>query len=100
VPPPDKKARLEILKVHTRKVPLAKDVNLEKLAELTKGYTGADLEALVREAVMIALREKFEVRPVEMRHFLEALKVVKPSLSSEVAERYRKTYENIKKLVM
>ena len=100
VPPPDKKARLEILKVHTRKVPLAKDVDLERIAELTKGYTGADLEALVREAVMIALREKFEVRPVEMRHFLEALKVVKPSLSSEVAERYKKTYENIKRLVM
>jgi len=42
IPPPDEKARLEILKVHTRKVPLAKDVNLEELAKRTEGYSGAD----------------------------------------------------------
>ena len=57
VPPPDKQARLEILKVHTKSVPLSPDVNLEALAEKTEGYTGADLEALVREATMISLRE-------------------------------------------
>uniref|UniRef100_UPI0035940F19 AAA family ATPase n=1 Tax=Acidianus infernus TaxID=12915 RepID=UPI0035940F19 len=57
VPPPDKKARLEILKVHTRNVPLADDVNLETLAEKTEGYTGADLEAVVREATMLMLRQ-------------------------------------------
>jgi len=57
VPPPDKQARLEILKVHTRNVPLAEDVILEELAERTEGYTGADLAALVREATLRALRE-------------------------------------------
>ncbi|PVU74455.1 AAA family ATPase, partial [Acidianus hospitalis] len=57
VPPPDKIARLEILKVHTRNVPLAEDVNLETIAEKTEGYTGADLEAVVREATMLMLRE-------------------------------------------
>ncbi len=100
VPPPDRKARLEILKVHTRKVPLADDVDLEKLAELTEGYSGADLEALVREAVVLALREKFEARPISMKYFMQALKVVKPSLSREVTERYRRTFEELKKMII
>ena len=100
VPPPDRRARLEILKVHTRKVPLADDVSLEKLADLTEGYSGADLEALVREAVVLALREKFEARPVSMKYFMQALKAVKPSLSREVMERYRRTFEELKKMII
>ncbi|MCG2910834.1 MAG: CDC48 family AAA ATPase, partial [Sulfolobales archaeon] len=56
IPLPDKQGRLEILQIHTRNMPLAKDVNLVKLAEMTHGYTGADLAALVREAAMNALR--------------------------------------------
>jgi len=100
VPPPDKKARLEILKVHTRKVPLDKDVDLEKIAELTEGYSGADLEALVREAVILALREEFRPRPISMRYFLQALKMVKPSLSRDIMERYRRTYEELKKMII
>jgi len=100
VPPPDKKARYEILKVHTRKVPLDKDVDLLRIAELTAGYSGADLEALVREAVVLALRDKFEARPVSMRYFLKALEIVKPSLTKDVMERYQKTYESLKKMVM
>ncbi len=100
VPPPDKKSRLEILKVHTRKVPLAEDVDLEKLATLTEGYSGADLEALVREAVILALREEFKPRPVSMKYFMEALKIVKPSLTRDVMERYQRTYEALKKMVI
>lgn len=60
VPAPDKKARLEILKIHTAKNPLASDVNLEKVAEKTEGYTGADLAGLVSTAVMMALEEHVE----------------------------------------
>jgi len=54
--PPDHKGRVEILKVHTRKVPLAKDVNLEQLAASTPGMTGADLANLVNEAALLAAR--------------------------------------------
>jgi len=100
VPPPDKKSRLEILKVHTRKVPLAEDVDLEKLAALTEGYSGADLEALVREAVILALRDEFKPRPVSMKYFMEALKIVKPSLTRDVMERYQRTYESLKKMII
>jgi len=98
VPPPDRRARLEILKIHTRKVPLAPDVDLEKLADMTNGFTGADLEALVREAVMLALRERLEAREVGMKYFLEALKVVKPSLSEDVMERYQSIEKTLRSL--
>jgi transitional endoplasmic reticulum ATPase len=57
VPVPDEKARLDIFKIHTRSMNLAEDVNLEELAKKTEGYTGADIEALCREAAMLAVRE-------------------------------------------
>ncbi|MFH1450383.1 MAG: CDC48 family AAA ATPase, partial [archaeon] len=54
---PDRKGRKEVLQIHTRAMPLAEDVNLDKWADVTYGYVGADLEALVKEAAMSALRE-------------------------------------------
>ncbi|MCE4603050.1 MAG: AAA family ATPase, partial [Desulfurococcales archaeon] len=98
VPPPDKEARKQIFKIHTRKVPLAEDVDLDKLAEITEGYTGADIEAVVREAVMIKLREKLEVGPVSMKHFEQALKKVPPSLTKEDIMRYEKLSRELKRL--
>jgi SpoVK/Ycf46/Vps4 family AAA+-type ATPase len=93
IPPPDEKARLEILKVHTRKVPLAKDVNLEELAKRTEGYSGADLEALVKEAAMNALREDINAKEVKAKHFEEALKKIPPNLSKELIEYYKRFEE-------
>ncbi|TDA31100.1 MAG: hypothetical protein DSO04_04720 [Hadesarchaea archaeon] len=89
VPPPDEKARLEILKIHTRKMPLAKDVDLEQLAKETEHYSGSDLAALCREAAMLALRENLQAKEVTMRHFRETMKKVKPSLTPEAEEAYR-----------
>ncbi|MCI4396801.1 MAG: AAA family ATPase, partial [Thermoprotei archaeon] len=100
IPPPDKQSRLSILKIHTRKVPLASDVDLDKLAEMTEGYTGADLEALVREAVMLALREKLEARPVEMKYFLKAMEQVQPSLNKDDIEKYTRLAKQLKKLTL
>ncbi len=81
---PDEKARLEIFKVHTRKMPLAKDVKLEELAKETEGFTGADIEAVCREAAMNALREAKakgkKVEKVSKKHFIEAIKKVKEAL--------------------
>ena len=96
---PDKNARLEILHIHTRGMPLASDVNLERIAEITHGFVGADLEALAREAAMTTLRKimpkiEFEVDyipyelllelEVTMGDFLNALKDVEPSAIREV----------------
>jgi transitional endoplasmic reticulum ATPase len=99
VPPPDRAARLEILKVHTRRMPLAEDVDLERIAETTEGYTGADLAALCREAAILALREAGKPTKVEMRHFLKAIEVVKPSVTKEDLERYKRIAEEFKRML-
>jgi cell division protease FtsH len=67
---PDRNDRLAILKVHSRKVPLAEDVNLEMVAAGTPGFSGADIKNLVNEAAMLAARDK--ATSVTMRHFDEA----------------------------
>ncbi|MFW9788704.1 MAG: CDC48 family AAA ATPase [Candidatus Thorarchaeota archaeon] len=97
VPPPDTDARLEILQVHTRDMPLASDVELEKLADLTEGFSGADIENLVREAAMAAVRADWKPKPVEMRHFEEAFKEVRPSLSPDDVKRFLALAESVKK---
>ena len=95
---PDQKGRLEILQIHTRGMPLASDVSLEKLAEITHGYTGADLALLCREAAMNALRrylpkfESMESVPsslldeivVTMNDFMKAYREIVPTALREV----------------
>jgi len=88
VPPPDKYGRLRILKVLTKKMPLAKDVNLESIAERTENYSGADLAAIVREAGLSAIRENSNAKIVYMRHFEEALSKIQPSLTEELIKHY------------
>jgi len=97
VRPPDKKSRLAIFKIHTRNMPLADDVDLEELAELTEGYVGADIEAVCREAVMLALRENINAEKIEMRQFLEALKKIKPSVNETMLSFYERFEEKAKK---
>ena len=87
VPKPDRKARLEILKVHTRNMPLGEDVNLEEISEKTEGFSGADLEALCREAGLNAIRKDKSV--VTEEDFKEALKKIKPSITPRMEERYK-----------
>ena len=96
VRPPDKKSRYAIFKIHTRNMPLADDVDLEELAELTEGYVGADIEAVCREAVMLALRENINAEKVEMRHFYEAIKKIKPSINEAMLRFYEKFEEKVK----
>ncbi|WP_404813128.1 CDC48 family AAA ATPase [Infirmifilum lucidum] len=98
VPPPDEKARLEIFRVHTRRMPLAEDVDLAELARRTEGYTGADIEVLVREAGLIALREDVNTTKVYMRHFEEALKKVRPSLTPDIIKFYESWNERARRV--
>jgi len=88
VPAPDKKAKLEILKGHTKNMPLAKNVDLKYLAEKTENFSGADLEGLVREAAMIALREDENIKEVSMCHFKKALEEMTPSIDRETIRSY------------
>lgn len=88
VPDPDERTRVQILKIHTKSVPFAKDVSLEDFAKRTLGYSGADLQALCREAGMIALRHNIEAKEVSLRDFEEAMEKIKPSLSPDMENTY------------
>jgi len=96
VRPPDKQSRLAIFKIHVKDMPLAEDVDLEELAEITEGYVGADIEAVCREAVMLALRDDMQTERIEMRHFLQAIRKVKPSITESMISFYEKFEERAK----
>lgn len=93
VGPPDKDGRYDILKIHTMNIPNSDDVGLEELSELTEGYVGSDLDSLCREAVMLALRENADATEVEMRHYREALKKVRPSFEEGMIRYYERVNE-------
>ena len=94
---PNEQGRHNILKIHTHKMPLARNINLKDLAKKTSGYTGADLEALSREAAMLALRESPDAKQVTKKHFEEALTKVKPSVTKAAIETYKKIEDNFLK---
>ncbi len=74
-------------------MPLAKDVDLNVLAEKTPNFVGADLEALCREAAVLALRKDINIKQINMKNFNEALKRVKPSISVDDIKRYEEIEE-------
>jgi transitional endoplasmic reticulum ATPase len=87
---PEEEGRLEILKIHTQKMPLAKDINLKEIAKETVGYTGADLEAVAREAAYFALREDINSKQVRKKHITESLKKIRPSVNKSTIDLYKK----------
>ena len=99
IPIPDRKGRYEILQIHTRGMPLSGDVDLKRVADLSHGFVGADLEALAKEAAMACVRdilpyvnlktqeipyEKVSSLEVKMGHFISALMEIEPSAIREV----------------
>ena len=89
VPEPNEEGRFQIFKIHTRDMPLAKDVDLRKLAQLTKGYSGADIESICREAAIIALRRDINSKEVTFADFEKALKRIGPSITPDMDKWYR-----------
>jgi len=86
---PDLESRKKILGVHTSNMPLANDVSLKHIAQITDGYSGADLENVCREAGMQAIREKMEdIDKIEYKHFEFALSKIKSTLPTEIIEKY------------
>jgi transitional endoplasmic reticulum ATPase len=101
VPPPDRDSRIQIIKIHVKKKPLDDAVDIEKLADQTEGYTGADIASLSSAAVMLALREHVakykdpkeaeehkEELKIHMTHFENAMKKIRP-LSTQELNMYK-----------
>ncbi len=85
---PDAKTREKILRIHTKGMNLAPDVDLKVLAEEFEHYVGADLAGMCREAVMIALREDLDTEFIELKHFYEAKKVIHPSSNESIEKEF------------
>jgi transitional endoplasmic reticulum ATPase len=97
VGPPDEKGRLEIIKILTKKMPLASDVKLEEIAVATQNYSGADLAALCREAAVEAMRN--DSTKISSHDFANSLKRVRPSITKEVDQWYNTIKESISNVV-
>jgi len=97
VPAPDEQSLLQILKIHTRGMPLAKDINLSELARNMAGYSGADVEAVCREAAMNSLRGNIDSKEVTLQDFKEAMVKIKPSITSDMDAWYQGFGKRFKK---
>lgn len=109
IPVPNEEGRLAILKIHSRRMPLSNDVDLERLAEITYGFVGADLEMLCKEAGMVALRRylslcdsDFDFKnnshnlQITMEDFLSALREIEPTATREfLTERSTVKWEDV-----
>jgi transitional endoplasmic reticulum ATPase len=98
VPEPDEKSRLQIFKIHTKNVPLAKDVNLTELVAITKGYSGADISALCRESAMHALRRDVNAKEVTMMNFQETIKKIGPSITPDMEKWYKSFMQQVRQV--
>ena len=93
---PDEDARKKILKIHTKSVPL-KNVKLGILAKKMVGYSGADIEGVVREAAILALRKDHKAKEVTMKHFEEALELVVPSITEDTVKYYEEIGKRLRR---
>jgi len=93
---PDVEGREQILNIHTEDTPLAADVSLREIAEITDGYVGSDIESIAREAAIEALREDDDADSVEMRHFRMALEDVRPTITEDILDYYEQMKEEFK----
>ncbi|MHA1906558.1 MAG: CDC48 family AAA ATPase [Candidatus Thorarchaeota archaeon] len=94
---PTADGRMQIFDIYTRDMPLAEDVDLKRLVTETEMFVGGDIEALCREAGMLALREDMEIETVHWRHFEAALKTIHASITPEDLERFKKLEDSFRK---
>ncbi|TXC74050.1 CDC48 family AAA ATPase [Sphingorhabdus soli] len=97
VPVPDAAGRRRILAIHTAKMPLSKDVDLDTIAVEAERFTGADLEDLVRRAGLNALRRSLDVRKVGQDDFEAALKDTRASVSEAMEREYESIEGQLKR---
>ena len=77
-------------------MPLAKDVKINKIIDETEGFVGADMESMIREAAMLALRKNIKAKEITLKDFEEALKVVSPSTTKEIAAKVETVSNSIR----
>jgi transitional endoplasmic reticulum ATPase len=100
VPVPEEGGRRRILAIHTERMPLADDVDLDRIARRTDRFTGADLEDLVRRAGLSALRQSIDIRQVTMAHFESALEETRASVTPEMELEYENIAAQLKQNAM
>ena len=93
---PNQEGREQILEIHTKNTPLAPDVSLREIAEITDGYVGSDLEGIAREAAIEALRDDDDAEEVEMKHFRRALESVRPTINEDILAYYEEIEQQFK----
>ena len=98
VPEPDDKSRLQILKLYTKGMPVCPDVDLNQLTIMTRNYSGADIEALCREAAMHALRRDVNSQSVTMKDFIDASKEMGPSITPDMEKWYKSFMQQIRQV--
>jgi transitional endoplasmic reticulum ATPase len=98
VPEPDDKSRYQVFKIYTKGMPLSADVDLNQLAMMTKYYSGADIEALCREAAMHSLRRDVNSREVTMKDFQDAMKEMGPSITPDMEKWYKSFMQQIRQV--
>jgi len=93
---PNQEGREQILEIHIKNTPLAPDVSLREIAEITDGYVGSDLEGIAREAAIEALRDDDDAEEVEMKHFRRALESVRPTINEDILAYYEEIEQQFK----
>ena len=95
IPAPDKKSRIKIFKIHTKGMPLTKDVSLEELAGKCEGFSGADINGVCREAAMLALRDDIKAKEINRKHFEKAMSGFRASITDDIIKYYKKVTEEL-----
>lgn len=85
---PDADTRSEIFRIKLAKIPVSADVKIDELVDLTEGYSGAEIEAVCKEAALKALEHSFETVEISSKYFAKALHIVKPRTSPELLQLY------------
>jgi len=98
VPEPDEKSRLQIFKIYTKDMPLSKDVDIVHLANISKGYSGADIEALCREAALSALRRDINTKEVSLSDFQKAMEMIGPSIRPDMEAWYKSFMRQVRQV--
>lgn len=97
VPVPDRSTRKKIFQVHTRKMALDSDIDIDTMVDLTDEYTGADIAAVCKKAGKFALRENLECECVSQKHFIAAIKDTGPSVTPDTMKYYETLKSELRK---